>query len=279
MVALIRTVGIYGLGMMGGSLAQLIRQQYPDMPIYGYDTDARTVAYAKTEGTLTVVASALSQWPRDVSLVFVCTPMAAVIDGIHVLDDYLDAQSILTDISSVKQFCQGRLPSHRCVVSGHPMAGKSEGGIWHADAHCLRGATYFLQPNSHNRYVDVVLFLRSLTFNLVEISAKDHDQLVAASSHFPYLMACLTVQTAGSLPGPSMQQGISSGFKDTTRLAQSPVQWGVDVCHLNRDHLLVLLEKMREQAQWLQTMILTNNLDELTRFFEGVQSLRKELVI
>ncbi len=175
--------------------------------------------------------------------------------------------------------CDLAPPNHKALfIGGHPMAGKETTGYAASEAQMLIGATYVLMPSPDPRRQAFETYLKNLKFRVVTMSPEDHDEAVALASHGPYVMACLT---AGTLLKSSYvdagKQLISSGFRDTTRVACSPAQWGAAVCLDNADAVLAFLQSVSADMGTLSALITSGDAAALTRYFETIAVQRRGL--
>ena len=235
---MITSVGVYGLGMMGGSLVQLIQKHHQSVTIYGYDPHVDTVEWAKKN--LDIMAfDQLCQWPKDMDLVFICTPIHAIKASFLDVDAWVGEDALITDIASVKApFVDLIGRQGRPLILGHPMAGSASSGVQFAQAALLQHATYFL-CGAGKDYDRVSRFLQALTFNVTTIDANVHDASMAITSHLPYLLAVTgSLCASNAFSAHDIQDAIGSGFRDATRLSMLSIQWGIDVCQWNKENLL-----------------------------------------
>ena len=175
--------------------------------------------------------------------------------------------------------CDLAEPNHKALfIGGHPMAGKETTGYAASEAQMLIGATYVLMPSPDPRRQAFETYLKDLKFRVVTMSPEDHDEAVALASHGPYVMACLTAGTL--LKSPYVDAGkqlISSGFRDTTRVACSPAQWGAAVCLDNADAVLAFLQSVSADMGTLSALITSGDAAALTRYFETIAVQRRGL--
>ncbi len=273
-------IGIVGLGLIGGSLAKLIQAHSPQIELFGLDQDLQQVALAQAAQLFTRVGTQTSTFPKQMDIVFVCTPIGSITQTVESISAYIESELILTDVASLKnKVTPPRLfsPKHH-FIPGHPMAGTEKSGFEHSRADILSKATYFLCPPSSGAPLKTLtMYLTELGFKVVEISTEHHDQVVGLASHFPYLMAALTVSVCGQLTefAPPFSQAISSGFKDTTRVASSLPLWGVDVATGNAKALIPALDEAMVQLNQLKTWIVNENRQALTQYFSSAKENRE----
>lgn len=330
-------VGIVGLGLIGGSLAKLIREVFPETHIVGVSRNPFVRDTAVAEGTLSAASSDISAL-AEMDLVIVATPIDVIVDTVRQLQEILAPSALITDVASVKRdivaalsasakpsqkegFSKGLRPltpvseagvqglasstlfsgeasgvqgakplDHKNIFSeaeprekalfigGHPMAGKEVAGYAASEAAMFKGATYVLMPSEDPRRDTFRHWLLALGFRVVDMSPADHDQAVGLASHGPYLMACLTADVLLKSPyGESGKQLISSGFRDTTRVACSPTEWGTAVCLDNADAVLSFLKSVSADITTLSDLIASKDATALTSYFEAIAVQRRGL--
>lgn len=275
------SIAIVGLGLIGGSLAALIRAHFPDRILIGVDSDSRTCALATQSGIFTEVHPSIAALPRTLNLVFVCTPIPLISPEIESLSRHIHTACIFTDVGSIKSKLpvpQLANPAHQ-FIPGHPMGGTEHSGFAHSCADILRGAPYILTPDVPEVAAPLAQFLTGLGFKVALMSGEVHDRMVAAASHLPYVMACITV--AAGYPSTEFDAAfraiVGPGFRDTTRVAASAPQWGAAVCLGNRQHLEEVLEAASQTLSKLTHLVHTEDQAGLIEFFTQAQTQRKQL--
>ncbi len=253
---------VIGLGLLGGSLALDLRQQFPRMAITGIARRTTTLdeAAALRCGTAAVFTH-LSADLADAGaadLVVLCTPVQTVIEQLAVLAPHLRPGAVVTDVGSTKRMVMNAaatvMPAGTAFIGGHPMAGSDRAGLVHARAELYRGATWALCVPDGND--EAAAHLSELIITLgarpLPIDADTHDALVALTSHLPHVLAAaLTNQVLGSAYGDAVLPFIAGGFRDSTRIAAAnPTMWR-DICLTNRDRLVAALNALlAELEQW-----------------------------
>jgi prephenate dehydrogenase len=269
------TIGIVGLGLIGGSVGLGLRPHYE---IVGYDPDPEVRRRAVSKGSVTRAVATLELLSRS-SVVVVATPPEAVVDSVALLAPLLEPSAVFTDCSSVKGEIVSRLrevapAAHRRFVGGHPMAGGHLGGIEHADGSLFRGAPWILTP-ADDTDPDAVEIARSVPIELgareVYMSVEEHDHHVAVLSHLPHAVAAALVEVASDLAHPSIAAG---SWADLTRVAGSdPELWG-QILFQNRREVVQALDVFGEALLRLRASIERG--DDLRPMFESVRRKKME---
>jgi prephenate dehydrogenase len=274
-------IGFLGLGLIGGSLAMLIRKTYPQAKIFGFAQNATTIEYALSQNIIDTGSTNPAQIPTDLDLVFICTPISLINQYIQLITKHIPGQLTITDVGSIKTDIGQNIPLNpqHTFIGGHPMAGTEKTGITAANPAIMNHAAYLLIQQKSASYQKLKKFLQTLKFNLIELSVKEHDEMVAFASHFPYLMAELTIQaTAQNIRTlPKFKQIISTGFRDTTRVASSNPAWGTDVCHNNKANLLKALKSTKKNLAILEKLIKEDKTTELQQLFQQAKTFRDNL--
>ncbi len=277
-----QTLLIIGLGLIGGSLARLIRHHYPDSRIFGVETDAAARDYALSNRIVDEVGVHFSELSSDPEVAFVCVPIRHVISEIQAVIHAYPTLRVVSDVASVKGDILVSRETLGAVmfIPGHPMAGIEKKGVMHSDFLILEGAKYVVVPQVGAEYSIFCDFLTSLSFEVVEMDAKSHDRVVASVSHIPYLMAGLTVDNARAQDSrlqPFISQLKSSGYRDTTRVAASDPVWGVDICLSNQIAILAQLKAVSAHLTDLIKMVELSDQERLLSYLTAIQACRSEL--
>lgn len=235
---------VWGLGLMGGSLALAARPHVAE--ITGWDADPYTVQQALTRGVIDHVLSPADDLHTD--LLILATPAQVIL---HQLADLRQKAApgpvVVLDIGSTKQHITAALnalPAWADPVGGHPMCGKETGGLAHAEASLYRGAAFVLTPLERTSAPALALahaLVSALGARPVVLDPASHDALVAHISHVPYLSAVALVNTVLHA-GDERAWGLAAGgFRDSTRIAAKDIAVMSDILRTNRAAVLAAL--------------------------------------
>jgi prephenate dehydrogenase len=164
-------------------------------------------------------------------------------------------------------------------VGGHPICGREVQGIRHADPALYRNASFVLTPASHTTPRAIALgreLAEALGARPLELSAAEHDTLVASTSHLPHLVAVALAQTARRLPSASALVG--PGFRDTSRLAASNLEMMTDILLTNREHVLQALEEYIHRLEALAQRVREGDEARLKVLLAEGRRARQELL-
>lgn len=233
------SIGIIGLGLIGGSLAQALKAQDARRRVVGVEPDERTRAFAQADGFLDSLDSRPTRALADCEIVALCAPVAAIEDLLEPVSRQMRDDAILTDVGGVKEpiLAAARSKVRRPVafVGAHPMFGGEKGGYAAARPDRWKGGTVAVCTDSGNeRSIQTVADLhRGLGAQVVLLTAAEHDEAVAFMSHLPYVLASALALTAEQA-GPLARRLAGQGLLDMTRLAAFSYEVQGEAARLNR---------------------------------------------
>jgi len=216
----------------------------------------------------------------DATLVVLCTPVDTLKEGLQRLDRLAPPGTVVTDTGSVKGFLvrwAERKKWRRIeFVGAHPMAGSHERGIEHAGPHLFEEALTFVTPGrrvSAKALRLVTGFWKKISGRIAVVSAEEHDRITAEISHLPhFLAACLTASVSSkSLPFAS------SGFLDTTRIAQANPSLWVPIFVENQKELFRALHRFERALEKMKKILKRQDLARLKQMFISVAKRRTRL--
>ena len=218
-------------------------------------------------------------------LVLIATPVAALASVCQAIAPLLLPRAIVSDVGSTKQsalaaFAQ-HLPQHypRCVAS-HPIAGSDRSGALAAQFGLYQGKKLILCPHEQQdtgSLNTIAALWQSIGAQVHHMTAAEHDQIFAAVSHFPHLLAFAYVHQMLDHPqGAHYLNFAGSGFRDFTRIAASSPEMWRDIALANRDSLLQLIREQKQQLDRLERSLKNRNAQELHDYFQAAQQLREQ---
>ena len=282
---LIRRIAIVGLGLLGGSWGLALKRTGFTGSVVGYARRAETRERAMAEGAIDEQFADPCQAVQGADLVILATPVAVILDHLARLRPHFAPAALVTDVGSTKRRICARAAElyedRPLFLGGHPMAGKERSGLENADARLLENARYVLTPLRPAHLDDPrVKAFRDLVLTVgaqpVTIDPADHDVAVAYLSHLPQLLSSALAslveekQTAEGLP----LQLAASGFRDLTRLAESPYSVWRDICLTNSENIQSALDALIQKLEFIR-MHLGDR--ELEREFLAANQLRHRL--
>ncbi|MCW2961169.1 MAG: putative prephenate dehydrogenase [Thermoleophilia bacterium] len=237
------TVGIVGLGLMGGSLGLALDGKVARR--LGADVDEAAATRAVAGGAIDE-AMTEAQLAARADLVVLAIPVRRMLERIPVIAEQLRDGAILTDVGSTKSdICAAFdvLPERISAIGGHPMCGREVSGIDAADGTLYVGARWVLVPTQRTDHLADALvgeLVQAVGADVIEARREDHDRAVATASHLAYVSAQALVGSLGNADG--VTDGLAghlaaTGFAGATRLAGGNVDVWLDILLTNREHV------------------------------------------
>jgi len=276
---------IVGAGLLGGSLGLAAKERSLAKRVTALVRRQESVSECQALGVADEVTLDEAEAIAAADVVVLCTPVASMAGLAKRWLSHLKNGALVTDVGSTKrQLLDELTPLTASVgahfVGSHPMAGSAQAGPSAARADLFDGAVCVITPtrDTDARALHAVNdFWESLGSEPVEMSADEHDQLVARCSHLPHLLAsALAKRVLDPSHGELQQQLCATGFRDMSRLASgSPVMWR-DIVRSNRDAILTVLDEFSVELEQLRALVSEDSggaiekwLDEAKRARDG----------
>ena len=265
-------IGIVGLGLIGGSLGLDLRLQ--GHLIYGISRKLETCQIALERG-IADYSSTSFEILRGTEVVLICTPIFAIASSIKQIIPYLNPETIISDVGSVKQpIVEECSQLWSNFIGGHPMAGTAESGIDAASPNLFKGAAYVLTPTADSKpeYVEKLKAI-ALEINAVPhiCDARIHDRAVSWISHLPVIVSANLIKACLQEEPDSLQLAqilASSGFRDTSRVGGGNPELGVMMAKYNRQELLRSLYSYRDNLDEIIDLIEAEDWDSLEQILQ-----------
>jgi cyclohexadieny/prephenate dehydrogenase len=286
--ALFRRIAIIGVGLIGSSLARVVKREHLADEIVGYDTAGEVEMRAVALGLVDRMAQSAAAAAKGADIVVLCTPLSAYVPVVEAMAPSLKPGAIVTEVGSCKQVVHDKLgplmPAGVHLVPGHPVAGTEHSGPEAGFADLFDGRWCILTPGPDTdaaavARVDRLWSRAGMTVEYMD--AKHHDLVLAITSHLPHLIAYTIVGTATDLETHLQSEVIkfsAGGFRDFTRIAASdPVMWR-DVFLANREAVLEVLGRFSEDLAGLQRAIRRGEGQALEDLFARTRAIRRGVI-
>jgi len=279
------TVLISGLGLIGSSLARIMKKSDLQPTILGDDPNDDTSQFLLGQGIIDERVTLLKAASRA-DIIVLAGPVSVIIDQLARLANVtLKPGVLVTDVGSTKtQVMVASQPiqkQHVGFMGGHPMAGSHKTGGRAGREDLFDNATYFIVDGSQTaaQTAQFKACLKPAKLRWVNVSAKAHDGLVSEISHVPHVLAANLVNTADhQLKHDSV--GLSAaagGFKSTTRIAGSdPTMWTA-IMLSNSEAISEQLTTYMDQLKQIQEAIEAHDTEKIYQFFAHAKTVRERL--
>lgn len=270
-------VAIIGLGLMGGSLARDLAAR--SVPVLGFDRREAIAQEAVTAGVIERSLGPDLEGVEEADVIVLATPVDIAANSLPELARRTSPRAVITDVGSTKRSVIAAAEAAGLAdrfVGSHPLAGDQRSGWSAARAGLYAGATVFICPTRENSPVAVEKVLelwRSVAARPRELSASDHDRLMATVSHLPQMASsalAIVLKEAGYSTAD-----LGPGGRDMTRLADSSPEMWAAIAHTNADNLLTSVGALEEVLATLRRLLEAGDPQGLRAFFEAGRRLRE----
>ena len=273
------TVGILGLGLIGGSLARAYA--LAGHTVYAKDNDEKTLSFAILSGA---VRGKLDETvAHKCDLFFLAVYPGDCAGWLEENGRYLRKDALVLDCCGIKkEVCARCFPVAKeygfTFVGGHPMAGSQFSGFKYSRADLFQGAPMVLVPP---RYDDIELLQRikdalaPCGFGMFSVtSAEDHDQMIAFTSQMPHVLSNAFIKS----PTAQRHKGFSAGsYKDLTRVAWLNAPMWSELFLENRENLLFELDTYMHALQAYRDALANRDANTLTALLEEGKKAKEDV--
>jgi cyclohexadieny/prephenate dehydrogenase len=281
-------IALVGIGLIGSSLARVIRREGLARHVAISTRSASTLARAEELGLGDSYSTDPAIAAAGADLVVVSVPVGATGEAAEAIAPALKAGAIVTDVGSTKGSViaqmRPRLPANVHFIPGHPLAGTEKSGPDSGFAELFenRWCVFTPLPGTDPVALEKLSeFWRRCGSNVDTMDPDHHDMVLAIVSHLPHIIAYNIVGTADDLQTVTKSEVIkysASGFRDFTRLAASdPTMWR-DVCLHNKDAILEMLARFSEDLASLQRAIRWGDGEKLFDLFTRTRAVRRSII-
>lgn len=280
---LIRQLAIIGVGLIGGSLARALRRKRACGRIIGFGRDLEKLKKAVALKVIDEYSLTVANAVKEADMVVLATPLATTETLLRTMRGYLQDDVIITDVGSVKasvveaaRATLDKLMPH--FVPGHPIAGKEQSGVEASSADLFEAHRVILTPlpeTTINALDTVTRMWELCGAEVVQLDVEHHDEILAATSHLPHLLAYALVDClAGQRERDEIFRFAAGGFADFTRIASSHPQMWHDICFANRKQLLRALDNFGGYLDNIRKAIDSGDSDALLQIFTRAKETR-----
>jgi prephenate dehydrogenase len=280
---LIQRLAIIGVGLIGGSLARALKRANVVGEVIGCGRHINNLQQAVELGVIDRYNTDPAQAVIEADMIVVAVPLGTTASVFAAIRDNLSAQAIITDVGSAKatvvadarQHLRYHLPR---FVPGHPIAGTEKSGVAASFAELFEQHRVILTPllETDPQAVTTVSNMWTQTgAEVIAMSVTHHDEILAATSHLPHILAYSLVDTLAKMAERTeIFRFAAGGFRDFTRIASSDPQMWHDICLANQTAILQILESFQTDLTQLITAIQQNDSQYIATVFSRAKLAR-----
>ena len=275
---------VVGVGLIGGSFALALKEAGAVGRVVGVGRGGRNIRRAFDLKIIDAAGAFDRATLADADLALLAVPVGQMRAVMRAIAPLLGARTVVTDAGSTKEDVvalarrelKGALSR---FVPGHPIAGIEKSGADAAFAGLYRRRRVVLTPLKGTEPGALALVRsawQSCGASVSELQPKEHDQVLAAVSHLPHVLAyALVDQVARARNAKQLFSFAAGGFRDFTRIAGSHPEMWRDICLANRKALLVELKRYGVELERVKKMLARGDGKALEALFSGARGARE----
>lgn len=279
-----RYFGIYGLGLIGASIALAIKQTIPDSRVIGYGRNQEKLDKARRLGIIDQVAATDDEITGQLEVLVIGTPAENVAETFSHFHNFLSDDVVVMDVASVKRIVIESVAKVNqrdlAFVGAHPMAGSEKSGMEFARADLFEKKIVAIIGEGREAVLERVRdFWKLFGSQIVIVSADFHDEIVGATSHATHLISsALSRQLEKDGWSEVRFFGLyGKGLLDTTRIAMGPPDMWADIILMNSDNVERSLVDFTREVNDLVRIIHSGNRKQLIEYLERAKDFRENL--
>jgi len=259
-----KQLGLVGCGLMGSSFALALQQQGLVEHVVGFSPSEGTRQKALQRGVIHQAVKSVAEAVQGADLVLIAVPVSHTAACLADIAPHLSPHCLVMDVGSTKTDVVAAARAAMgdkltCFLPAHPIAGKAQAGVEHADAALYQDRALILTPLAHNTPAQIATattLWQALGSRVHSMTPEAHDQTFAAVSHVPHLLAF--AQVNGLLQQPQAADFLKlagPGFRDFSRIAAGdPAIWR-DIFLANAQQVLTQTTHFRIALEQLEAAI------------------------
>jgi prephenate dehydrogenase len=285
---LIQRLCVIGVGLIGGSLARALKQANAVSEVIGAGHREESLRPALALGVIDHSTTNLAAAVAGAQVVVVAVPLGAMAGVFAAIAEHLPENCVFTDVGSSKgsvvadvERAFGRIPS--TFVPGHPIAGTEKSGVEASFAELFQQRRVILTPlleTTAGAHRLIRRMWRAAGAEVVDMGVRHHDEVLAATSHLPHVLAYSLVDTLARMDDRAeIFRYAAGGFRDFTRIASSDPRMWRDICLANRHPLSEVIEEYSKNLGYLARAIADGDEEAIMAIFRRAKHARDNLYL
>ena len=279
---------IFGVGLIGGSIALKIRQKKLFDQIIGVGRGGGTslTSYVST-GMLDVAIEKASEEIASTDLIVIATPVAQTKKILTDIYPFINDKSVITDVGSTKSDVMAAAKESlkekfNQFIGSHPIAGSEKHGASAANYKLFENKDIIITPHD-NSLKNTIDYLRKFWVNLggrvSNMTPEIHDEIFSTVSHIPHLLAFGLVNLINNKSNKDQLLNFAaSGFRDFSRIAASSPEVWRDISLANKKAILNDLKLYQDEISSIINLIEEENTNKLDQYLIKASTTRSEWI-
>jgi prephenate dehydrogenase len=282
----IQRLVIIGVGLIGGSLARILRKQGVCGEIVGCGRGLPNLQAAVELGVIDRYTTDIADAVTEADMIIVAVPLGAMAHTFAAMLPKLSPQAIVTDVGSAKSAVVAAarrhlMPHLAYFVPGHPIAGTEKSGVTASFAELFQNRRVILTPlpeTDPTAHAKVKTLWERAGAEVIDMEMVHHDEVLAATSHLPHILAYSLVDTLAKMQERAeIFKYSAGGFRDFSRIASSDPQMWHDICLANREAIVSVLALFNNELQALTTALQHQDSKTVLEVFTRAKTARDKL--
>ena len=279
-MAMFKRIAIIGTGLIGGSMGLGIKKKRLAEVVVGVTSRPKTLREAIQRGAIDRGTLDIKSAVNGANLIILAAPVNTILRVAAVVVKSAPKGAIIIDVGSTKSAIVRRiekiLPKDIYFVGTHPLAGLEKSGVLNAQSSLFKNSLCIITPTLKTNPLalrKVKSFWQKLGATTRLLSCREHDRIVALTSHLPHIVAFSLINAI-----PSAYLGFSaSGLRDATRLAASDAEIWSDICLSNQKEILQAIGKFEKSLAHFKSLIARKSSPALQNTFLKTKIKRQKL--
>jgi len=283
-----KKIVVIGLGLIGGSICRALKNSEFKGSVFGIDPCIETLEFAFANGIIDEASSEIDERISDSDLIVIATYLNQY-ENIFSRLKKLNKEFLIVDTGSVKSF--DGLQAKGCFnnvrfIGGHPLAGSEHVSVKFSDENLFVGKLFYIikyefsEKNQSfqddlNKVTEFVKLIGAIPYAMTD---KEHDEIMAFTSHLPHFMASLQMNLVMAYSDKDLKEHIGRGFIDSTRIASSSPELWTDVFQMNTDNIIKCFEMMEKTIDDFKELLKSKDSIMINTFFENARSNRERML-
>lgn len=276
-------VTFIGLGLIGSSLARVIRAQGLAKKIVASSRSERTLQTALDIALIDEAYTDAAQAVANADVVVLAMPVCSTEKVLASIKHAVRPTTIITDVGSTKgnvvdaaRRVFGNVPSH--FIPAHPIAGSEQSGVLAGKVDLFKGHKVIITPLAHSdkqATQQIQQLWQAAGADVLTMTVERHDEVLAKTSHLPHFLAFSLVHAlAKESQNLDIFRYAAGGFRDFTRIAGSdPTMWH-DIFLANKASILNALTSFNSGVEQLKAAVEAEDSEAILGILTRAQAAR-----
>ena len=278
-----KQLGLIGCGLMGASFSLALQKHVLVDKVIGFSPSQRTRERALQLGVIHQAVLSAAEAVQGCDIVLLAVPVSRTAECLQAIASSLSPDCLLMDVGSTKTDVVAAALAHlgerlNCFVPAHPIAGKAQAGVDHAEAGLYEDRRAILTPLGQTGAVQLENAKQvwaAIGSHVSLMTPQEHDATFAAVSHVPHLLAFAAINALSAQDqGDAFLSMAGPGFRDFSRIAASDPDVWRDILSANQTEVLKQTSHFRAALDDFEKAIQNNDLQALRRLIDQASQVR-----